>query len=89
MPADTERDTRDITTHVIRDIMTHMTHETRDTHDTHDMMTHVTLAWRQAGDVTEVVHLEPGAAAPATQVHGVDIDPDRGSVETVSVSITA
>ena len=56
--------------------MTHMTHETRDTHDTHDMMTHVTLAWRQAGDVAEVVHLEPGAAAPATQVHRVDIDPD-------------
>ena len=78
MPADTDRDTRDIMTHVTRDIMTHMTHETRDTHDTHDMMTHVTLAWRQAGDVTEVVHLEPGAAAPATQVHGVDIDPDRG-----------
>ena len=43
---------------------------------TRDMMTHVTLAWRQAGDVTEVVHLEPGAAAPATQVHRVDIDPD-------------
>ena len=33
------------------------------------------LAGRQAGDVSEVIHLEPSPPAPAANVHWVDIDP--------------